>query len=129
RLKNAGAIVLGKTNVPINLTDWQSYNEIYGTTNNPWDVTRTPGGSSGGAAAALAAGYVALELGSDVGGSLRAPAHYCGVFSHKPSLNLVPLRGGGGPSTPPLLPLRDDLAVVGPLARDATDLAIALKVL
>ena len=76
RLKAAGAIILGKTNVPIYLSDWQSYNDIYGTTNNPWDVTRTPGGSSGGAAAALAAGYVALELGSDIGGSLRAPAHY-----------------------------------------------------
>jgi amidase len=76
RLKAAGAVMLGMTNVPIGLADWQSYNEIYGTTNNPWDLARTPGGSSGGAAAALAAGFVSLELGSDIGGSLRAPAHF-----------------------------------------------------
>jgi amidase len=85
RLKDAGAIVIGKTNIPTGLTDWQSFNEVYGTTNNPWDLRRTPGGSSGGSAAALAAGFVSLELGSDIGGSLRAPAHFCGVFSHKPS--------------------------------------------
>jgi len=97
RLKAAGAIVIGKTNVPLGLTDWQSYNEVYGTTNNPWDVNRTPGGSSGGAAAALAAGFVPLEFGSDIGGSLRCPAHFCGVFSHKPSLDLVPQRGSGPP--------------------------------
>jgi amidase len=97
RLKAAGAIVIGKTNVPMGLTDWQSYNEVYGTTNNPWDLGRTPGGSSGGAAAALAAGFVPLEFGSDIGGSLRAPAHFCGVFSHKPSLDLIPQRGAGPP--------------------------------
>ncbi|HEY8874002.1 MAG TPA: amidase family protein, partial [Stellaceae bacterium] len=97
RLKAAGAVILGKTNVPLNLADWQSFNEVYGTTNNPWDLSRTPGGSSGGSAAALAAGFVALELGSDVGGSLRAPAHFCGVFSHKPTLDLVPRRGPGPP--------------------------------
>ena len=85
RLKAAGAIILGKTNVPINLGDWQSYNEIYGTTNNPWDVDRTPGGSSGGSSAALAAGFGPLSLGSDIGGSLRTPAHYCGVYAHKPT--------------------------------------------
>src|SRR3954471_18849711 len=83
RLKAAGAIILGKTNVPLALRDWQSYNEVYGTTNNPWDVSRSPGGSSGGGAAALAAGFVPLEFGSDIGGSLRAPAHFCGVFAHK----------------------------------------------
>jgi amidase len=93
RAKAAGAIVLGKTNVPLLLADWQAFNDIYGTTNNPWDLARTPGGSSGGAAASLAAGYVPLELGSDIGGSLRAPAHYCGVFAHKPSHGLVPTRG------------------------------------
>ena len=90
RLKAAGVIILGKTNVPIGLHDWQSYNEVYGTTNNPWDLGRSPGGSSGGSAASLAAGYVALEFGADIGGSLRAPAHFCGLFSHKPSLDLVP---------------------------------------
>ena len=127
RLKAAGAVVLGKTNVPINLGDWQSYNEIYATTNNPWDLTRTPGGSSGGAAAALAAGLVPLEFGSDIGGSLRAPAHYCGVFSHKPSLDLVPQRGAGPPQTP-AIPVRGDLAVIGPMARSAADLALELSV-
>ena len=82
--------MLGKTNVPVALADWQSFNEIYGTTNNPWDLGRTPGGSSGGSAAALAAGFVPLELGSDIGGSLRVPAHYCGVFAHKPTQAMVP---------------------------------------
>ncbi|MFZ1909529.1 MAG: amidase family protein, partial [Burkholderiales bacterium] len=81
RVKSAGAVVLGKTNVPVGLADWQSYNDIYGTTNNPFDLGRTPGGSSGGSAAALAAGYGALSLGSDIGGSLRSPAHYCGVYA------------------------------------------------
>src|SRR5271169_1964524 len=127
RLKAAGAIILGKTNVPVDLGDWQSYNEIYGTTNNPWDLGRTPGGSSGGAAAALAAGFVALELGSDIAGSLRCPAHFCGVFSHKPSLDLVPLRGAGSPQTPEI-PVRGDLAVIGPMARSAADLALELEV-
>ena len=128
RLKAAGAIVIGKTNVPAHLTDWQSYNSIYGTTNNPWDLSRTPGGSSGGSAAALAAGFVPLELGSDIGGSLRAPAHFCGVLSHKPSLDLIPPRGAGPPQTPPI-PVRGDLAVIGPMARSAADLALAVQVL
>ena len=128
RLKAAGAIIIGKTNVPLRLTDWQSYNEVYGTTNNPWDLGRTPGGSSGGAAAALAAGFVPLELGSDIGGSLRAPAHFCGVFAHKPSLDLVPQRGSGPPQTR-AIPVRGDLAVAGPMARSAADLALELEVL
>jgi amidase len=128
RLKAAGAVMLGMTNVPLGLADWQSYNAIYGTTNNPWDFARTPGGSSGGAAAALAAGFVPLELGSDIGGSLRAPAHFCGVFSHKPSLDLVPQRGAGPPQTP-VVPVRGDLAVAGPMARSAADLALELDVL
>jgi amidase len=128
RFKAAGAIILGKTNVPVDLGDWQSYNEVYATTNNPWDFGRSPGGSSGGAAAALAAGFVPLELGSDIGGSLRAPAHFCGVFSHKPSIDLVPLRGAGPPQTP-AIPGRVDFAVAGPMARSATDLALALAVL
>ena len=127
RLKAAGAVILGKTNVPLFLRDWQSYNEVYGTTNNPWDVSRSPGGSSGGGAAALAAGFVPLEFGSDIGGSLRAPAHFCGVFSHKPSLDLVPQRGAGPPRTP-AIPGRGDLAVIGPMARSAADLALALGV-
>ncbi|MDR3522227.1 MAG: amidase family protein, partial [Acidocella sp.] len=85
RFKAAGAVVLGKTNVPVMLADWQSSNPIYGTTNNPWDVARSPGGSSGGSAASLAAGFAALEAGSDIGNSLRDPAHYCGIYAHKPS--------------------------------------------
>jgi amidase len=128
RLKAAGAIIIGKTNVPVGLADWQSYNNIYGTTNNPWDLGRTPGGSSGGAAAALAAGFVPLELGSDIGGSLRAPAHFCGVFSHKPSLDLIPQRGSGPPQTPAIA-YRGEMSVIGPMARSATDLALELSVL
>lgn len=128
RAKAAGAIVLGKTNVPLLLSDWQTYNEIYGTTNNPWDRARTPGGSSGGAAASLAAGYVPLELGSDIGGSLRAPAHYCGVFAHKPTHGLIPSRGHAFPSAP-ALPGEVDLAVVGPMARTAADLERMLDVI
>ena len=128
RLKAAGAVILGKTNVPVFLSDWQSYNDLYGTTNNPWDMTRTPGGSSGGSAASLAAGYVALELGSDIGGSLRTPAHYCGVFAHKPSLGLVPARGHTPPNLP-ALPIESDLAVIGPMARFAADLSLELDVI
>lgn len=128
RLKAAGAIILGKTNVPEGLNDWQSYNPVYGTTNNPWDLGRSPGGSSGGAAAALAAGFVPLELGSDIGGSLRCPAHFCGVFSHKPSLDLIPQRGSGYPQTPPI-PVIGDMVVIGPMARSAADLALELQVL
>jgi amidase len=127
RLKAAGAIILGKTNVPLMLQDWQSFNDIYGTTNNPWDLGRSPGGSSGGSAAALAAGFVPLEFGSDIGGSLRAPAHFCGVLSHKPSLDLVPQRGSGSPETP-AVPVRGDLSVIGPMARSAADLALELEV-
>ena len=128
RLKGAGAIILGKTYVPLMLTDWQSYNDVYGQTNNPWDVTRSPGGSSGGSAAALAAGFVPLELGSDIGGSLRAPAHFCGVFAHKPTHGLVPFRGHTPPRVP-ALPVEVDLSVVGPMARTAADLSLALDVL
>jgi amidase len=130
RLKAAGAIVLGKTNVPLMLSDMQSYNAIYGTTNNPWDLARTPGGSSGGAAAALAAGYVPLELGTDIGGSLRIPAHFCGVFAHKPTHGVVPMRGIAPPGTPQLsIPIQVPLAVAGPMARSAGDLALGLDVM
>lgn len=126
RLKAAGAIILGKTNVPLLLGEWQSYNDIYGTTNNPWDIRRTPGGSSGGSSAALAVGFGPLSLGSDIGGSLRVPAHYCGIYAHKPTLNLVPLRGHKIPGT---VQRESDLAVVGPMARSAADLALALEVI
>jgi amidase len=130
RLKAAGAVVVGKTNVPVMLADWQSYNAVYGVTNNPWDPARTPGGSSGGAAAALAAGYVPLELGSDIGGSLRVPASFCGVFAHKPTYGIVPARGHAPPGTPLLdVPVRVDLGVAGPMARSAGDLALALDVI
>ncbi len=129
RLKAAGAVVIGKTNVPLMLYDWQSYNAIYGVTNNPWDLGRTPGGSSGGAAAALAAGFVALEFGSDIAGSLRTPADFCGVFAHKPTHDLVPMRGTAPPGAPALsVGVEVDLAVVGPMARTASDLALALDV-
>jgi amidase len=122
RLEKAGAVVFGKTNVPLMLADWQSYNAIYGTTNNPWDVSRTPGGSSGGSAAALAAGLTGLEAGSDIGGSIRNPAHYCGVFGLKPTWGVVSPRGQALPGTHAYA----DISVVGPLARGATDLDLAL---
>ncbi|MDE2331446.1 MAG: amidase, partial [Bradyrhizobium sp.] len=93
RVKDAGGVILGKTNVPVGLGDWQSYNDIYGTTNNPYDLARTPGGSSGGSSAALAAGYGPLSLGSDIGGSLRVPAFHCGVYAHKPTFGIVASRG------------------------------------
>jgi amidase len=125
RVKSAGAVILGKTNVSLALEDLQSYNDVYGTTNNPWDTSRTPGGSSGGCAAALAAGFVPLSFGSDIGRSLRQPASFCGVYSHKPTLGLVPLRGYNPPPFPPL-PGHGDLGVAGPMARSAADLALAL---
>jgi amidase len=129
RLKAAGAVIIGKTNVPVALADWQSTNPIYGTTSNPFDIERTPGGSSGGAAAALAAGYVALEVGSDIGGSLRTPAHYCGVFTHKPTYGVLPRRGQSFPGRPSLPSDGDGLAVVGPMARSAKDIALAFDVI
>ena len=125
RLESAGAIVFGKTNVPLRLMDIQTYNDIYGTTNNPWDVTRATGGSSGGSAAALAAGLTGLEFGSDIGGSIRNPAHYCGVYGHKPSYGLV----GVTRTAPPGMYTKADLGVHGPLARSADDLAIAMRFL
>ncbi len=128
RLRGAGAVILGKTNVPPWLADWQSDNPIYGRTNNPHDLTRSPGGSSGGSAAALASGMVPLELGSDIGGSIRVPAHFCGVFGHKPTVKLVPAGGATSPpATEPGPPV--DLSVVGPLARTAEDLELALNII
>ncbi|HEY1750360.1 MAG TPA: amidase family protein [Caulobacteraceae bacterium] len=128
RLKRAGAVILGKTNVPPSLGDWQAANPIYGRTNNPHDLARGPGGSSGGGAAALAAGMVPLEFGSDIGGSIRVPAHLCGVFGHKPTFDLVPQAGHAPPpSDGPGAGVQ--FGVVGPLARTASDLELAMGVL
>ena len=128
RLKAAGAIVVGKTNLPEYASDLQSYNEVAGTTNNPWNTGRTPGGSTGGGAAALAAGFGFLELGSDIGGSIRTPCHFCGVYGHKPTLNVVPTRGHI-PPLPGTVPTDADLNVAGPMARSAQDLMLELEVL
>jgi amidase len=127
RLRAAGAIVFGKTNLPAGAADHQSYNSLYGTTRNPWDLERTPGGSSGGSAAALAAGFTPLELGSDIAGSIRCPAHFCGVYGHKPSFGLVPMRGHIPP--PPGVSTTAPMGVGGPLARSAPDLELALDLL
>lgn len=129
RLGAAGAVLLGKTNVPLGLGDFQSYNAIHGATNNPWDLGRTPGGSSGGSAAALAAGFGALSMGSDIGGSLRVPAHFSGVYAHKPSIGLLPLRGHTFPGTRPLPEIGGDLGVIGPMARGAADLTTMVRLL
>ncbi len=125
RLLAAGAVIFGKTNVPLNLADWQSFNDIYGTTHNPWDPARVPGGSSGGAAAALAAGLTGMEAGSDIGASIRNPAHYCGVYGHKPTFHIVTPRGQALPG----LVAETDIAVIGPMGRSADDLAIGLAVM
>ena len=125
RLMAAGANVFGKTNVPLFLGDLQTYNAVYGTTRNPWDPARTPGGSSGGSAAALAAGLTALEAGSDIASSIRTPAHYCGVYGHKPSFGLVTTRGQQVPGRVGYT----DISVVGPMARSADDLALALQIM
>lgn len=124
RMLAAGTVIFGKTNVPLQLSDWQSFNVIYGTTNNPWNKERTPGGSSGGSAAALAAGLTGLEAGSDIGASIRNPAHYCGIFGHKPTYGLVPPRGQALPGS--FAP--SDIAVVGPMARSAEDLDLSLSI-
>ena len=125
RFLKAGVVLLGKTNVPLYLADWQTFNEIYGTTNNPWDVTRVPGGSSGGSAAALAAGLTGMEAGSDIGASIRGPAHYCGVYGHKPTFGIVSPRGQALPG----VVAATDISVIGPLARSAEDLALGLDVM
>lgn len=121
-LNDAGAVLIGKTNVPIYLRDWQTYNEVYGTTRNPRDPSLTPGGSSGGSAAAVCAGMSFFDVGSDIGSSIRNPAHFCGIFSHKSSHGIVSLKGhgvGGGLAYP-------DINVAGPLARSARDLELVL---
>ncbi|MDY6789794.1 MAG: amidase family protein [Thermodesulfobacteriota bacterium] len=132
RLIDAGAIIFGKTNVPYHARDFQSFNKVYGTTNNPWDLTRTPGGSSGGSASALAAGFTSLELGSDLGGSVRFPAHYTGVFGHKTTFGIVPRYGHIPPIPGRVQPHQMSvipLFVIGPLSRSAEDLALSLKIL
>jgi amidase len=125
RLIDAGVTLFAKTNVPLMLADWQSYNAVYGVTRNPWDIDRTPGGSSGGSAAALSAGLTGIDAGSDIGSSIRNPAHYCGVFGHKPTFGLITYRGHALPNSvaPP------DISVVGPLARSAEDLDVALDIM
>ena len=125
RLRAAGAVILGKTNVPPFLADWQSDNPVYGRTNHPLDESRVPGGSSGGSAAALAAGMVPLEFGSDIGGSIRVPSAFCGVYGHKPSYNLVSQRGHAPPGLDGVGP---PLNVVGPMARNVADLVLALEI-
>jgi amidase len=122
RMLATGVVLYGKTNVPLMLADWQSYNAIYGTTNNPWDLRRSPGGSSGGSAAALAAGLTGIDAGSDIGSSIRNPAHFCGVFGHKPTYGICPPRGHALPGRVSAA----DISVIGPLARSADDLDIAL---
>ena len=127
RLKAAGAIIFGKTNTPLYAGDMQTYNDVYGRTNNPWDLSRTAGGSSGGPAVAVAAGLTPLELGSDIGGSIRNPAHYNGVYGLKPSWGIVPTRGHI-PGPPGGL-VETDVGVAGPIARSVADLRLALGLL
>jgi amidase len=127
---DAGAVVFGKTNLPQYGMDTQSFNDVYGQTNNPWDTSRTPGGSSGGAAAALAAGLTGLEIGNDIGGSIRLPAHFCGIYGHKPSYNIVSMHGARKPwEIETEFPTDLDLAVNGPLARSAEDLKLAMDII
>lgn len=126
RVRAAGAVVWGQTNVPAGSSDYQTFNALYGVTRNPWNLARTPGGSSGGSAAALAAGFTALEIGADIGGSLRIPASYCGVACHRPSWGLIPQRGI---AAPPGYLADYDLAVVGPMARSVRDLQLLMTVL
>ena len=125
RFLNAGANIFGKSNVPTLLADWETANPVYGKTVNPWNHERTPGGSSGGAAAALAAGLTGLEVGSDIGGSIRNPAHYCGVYGHKPTWGVCSV--GGQALRGVVHP--QDITVIGPLARSAVDLELALRIM
>lgn len=129
RLLDAGAVIYGKTNLPVSMADWQTFNPVYGTTSNPWNPDNVeggliPGGSSGGSAAAIASGMSGLEIGSDIGASIRNPAHYCGIFGHKPTYGLVPIEGHGNPGS--IVPL--DIGVGGPMARFADDLTLGLDI-
>jgi amidase len=122
----AGGCLLGKTNIPVALADWQADSPVYGRTNNPWDLERTPGGSTGGGAAALAAGMTPLEIGSDIGGSIRVPAAYCGLYGHRPSETAVPRSGSfpfGDVENPAIV-----MGVQGPLARSAVDMELLFDV-
>ena len=126
-VRRAGAIVFGKTNVPLWSGDFQTFNEMFGTTNNPWDLNRVPGGSSGGAAAAVACGMTSFEIGTDIGGSVRVPSAFCGVFGHKPSFGVIPTLGyldepNGGVT-------ESDVNVFGPIARSADDLELLFGLL
>ena len=123
RLLAGGAIIFGKTNLPLNAMDIQSYNSVYGSSSNPWDLTRTPGGSSGGGAAAVALGLTPLELGGDIGGSIRIPAAFCGIYGHKPTFGIIPKRGPTSTKVP------TDISVRGPLARSTEDLALLIDLL
>ncbi len=132
RLKAAGAIIIGKTNVPVDLTDWQSFNPVYGRTSNPHDPDRSPGGSSGGSAAAVASGIVPGDFGTDIGGSVRVPAHFCGVWGHKTTWGLIPKHGHDFPGMSRregFIAAHDSpLSIAGPLARNAPDLAVLTEV-
>lgn len=132
RLKAAGAIIIGKTNVPVELTDWQSFNPVYGRTNNPHNPDRSPGGSSGGSAAAVASGMVPCDYGTDIGGSVRVPAHFCGVWGHKTTWGLVPKHGHDHPAmsrAESFIAAADGpLSIAGPLARNPQDLGVLVEV-
>jgi amidase len=132
RLKAAGAVIIGKTNVPVDLTDWQSFNPVYGRTSNPHNLERSPGGSSGGSAAAVASGMVACDFGTDIGGSVRVPAHFCGVWGHKTTWGLIPKHGHDHPAMSRangFIAAHDSpLSIAGPLARNAADLAVLTEV-
>jgi len=132
RLKAAGAVIIGKTNVPVDLTDWQSFNPVYGRTLNPHNPERSPGGSSGGSAAAVASGIVPCDYGTDIGGSVRVPAHFCGVWGHKTTWGLVPKHGHDFPGMSRregfIAAADSPLSIAGPLARNAPDLAVLVEV-
>jgi amidase len=132
RLKAAGAVIIGKTNVPVDLTDWQSFNPVYGRTSNPHDPARSPGGSSGGSAAAVASGMVPCDFGTDIGGSVRVPAHFCGVWGHKTTWGVISKAGHDNPAEarrPGFVAAHDSpLSIAGPLARNAADLAVLTTV-
>lgn len=125
RWLGAGVVLFGKTNVPLWLADAQTFNDIYGRSNNPWDLSKTPGGSSGGAAAALAAGLTGIEMGSDIASSVRNPAHFCGIFAHKPTYGICPPLGHSLTGNPSPLDILD----IGPLGRSAEDVALGLSII